>query len=107
MVQPSRIHLFQGYGVELEYMIVDRENLSVKPVADELLKEVLGSYGSDFENGMITWSNELVLHVIELKSTRPELNFTALGNAFADNVRQINSILEKWNSLAARKQRGV
>jgi hypothetical protein len=61
--QPSRIHLFQGYGVELEYMIVDRDTLAVKPIADELLKYELGRYDSDFENGMVTWSNELVLHV--------------------------------------------
>jgi carboxylate-amine ligase len=27
------------------------------------------------------------------------LNFSALENAFADNVRRINSILEKWNAM--------
>src|SRR5262245_16606836 len=32
------LHLFEGTGIELEYMIVDAESLSVKPVADELLK---------------------------------------------------------------------
>jgi len=29
------IHAFAGYGIELEYMLVDRETLSVLPVADE------------------------------------------------------------------------
>lgn len=99
MTQPSRIHLFQAYGVELEYMIVDRDSLEVKPISDELLKHQLGQYGSDFENGMVSWSNELVLHVIELKSTRPESNFNELENAFAANVKQINSILSKWNAM--------
>ena len=64
-----RYHLFQGFGVELEYMIVDRDTLAVKPIADEVFKHELGLYGSDFENGIVTWSNELVLHVMELKST--------------------------------------
>lgn len=98
MVQPPRIHLFQGYGVELEYMIVDQDTLAVKPIADELLKHELGTYGSDFENGMVTWSNELVLHVLELKSTYPENNLSVLQHAFADNVKRINAILAGWNA---------
>ncbi len=99
MTQPVRLHLFQAFGVELEYMIVDRDTLDVRPIADELLKAELGEYGSDFENGMITWSNELVMHVIELKSTRPESNFNTLCSAFSDNVTRVNSVLEKWNAM--------
>ena len=96
---PSRIHLFQGYGIELEYMLVDRDTLQIRPITDELLKHQLGTYGSDFENGMVTWSNELVLHVIELKSTKPEHNFSALENEFAENVVRINAILSGWNTM--------
>lgn len=99
MTQLSRLHLFQAYGIELEYMIVDKDTLVVKPITDELLKHELGSYGSDFENGVVTWSNELVLHVVELKSTKPESNFNAIENAFADDVKRINSILDKWNAM--------
>lgn len=99
MTQPSRLHLFQAYGVELEYMIVDRETLAVRPITDELLKAELGSYGSDFENGIITWSNELVLHVVELKSTRPESNFTSLESGFTDNIQRINRLLDKWGAM--------
>jgi carboxylate-amine ligase len=99
MSQLSRLHLFQAFGIELEYMVVDKDTLAIKPITDELLKHELGEYGSDFENGIVTWSNELVLHVIELKSTRPEFNFNALENAFADNVTKINSILGQWNAM--------
>lgn len=94
-----RYHLFQGYGVELEYMIVDRDTLAIRPFADELLKHELGSFGSDFENGIVTWSNELVLHVIEIKSTKPESDFNALEAGFAENVKRINSILTRWNAM--------
>ncbi len=94
-----RYHLFEGYGVELEYMIVDRDTLAIKPIADELLKHELGSYGSDFENGIVTWSNELVLHVIELKSTKPENDFTLLETGFVENINRINSILARWNAI--------
>ena len=57
--------LFEVFGVEMEYMIVDRSTLSVKAVADELLKKMTGEYISDYENGIIDWSNELVNHVVE------------------------------------------
>ncbi|HET6544576.1 MAG TPA: glutamate-cysteine ligase family protein [Chryseolinea sp.] len=99
MTQPPRIHLFQGYGIELEYMLVDRDSLKIKPITDELLKHELGDYGSDFENGIVTWSNELVLHVVELKSTKPEADFQALERKFSENVKSINSILSKWNAM--------
>ncbi len=99
MNQPSRIHLFQGYGIELEYMLVDKDTLAIKPITDELLKHELGTYGNDFENGIVTWSNELVLHVIELKSTRPESNFNALENAFADDIKRINTLLNKHHAM--------
>ncbi|MBP9926541.1 MAG: glutamate--cysteine ligase [Cyclobacteriaceae bacterium] len=95
----SPYHLFDGFGIELEYMIVDKNTLQVKSIADELLKHELGSIGSDFENGLITWSNELVLHVIEIKSTRPEADLQSLEKAFAENVIRINKILEKWNAM--------
>ncbi|MEZ4944692.1 MAG: glutamate-cysteine ligase family protein [Cyclobacteriaceae bacterium] len=99
MTHPPRIHLFQGFGIELEYMLVDKDTLAVKPVTDELLKHELGEYGSDFENGIVTWSNELVMHVVEIKSTDPESNFNALENGFAENVKRINAILDKWNAM--------
>lgn len=99
MTQPSRIHLFQGYGVELEYMLVDRTTLQVKPITDDLLKHVLGHYGSDVDKGMVTWSNELVMHVVELKSTKPESDFVTLDKEFAKNVTDINTILESWNAM--------
>lgn len=95
----SPYHLFYGYGIELEYMLVDKDTLNVKPLADDLLKNALGEIGSDFENGMVTWSNELVLHVIELKSTQPESDLEALENAFERNVSRINTILDEWNAM--------
>lgn len=99
MHHPPRIHLFQGYGIELEYMLVDRNTLNVKPITDELIRHETGAYQSDFENGMVTWSNELVLHVVELKSTTPENNFNALENAFAENVKRVNAILASSNAM--------
>src|SRR5690349_9449484 len=99
MTEPTRIHIFQAYGIELEYMIVDRQSLQVRPITDELLRHVLGAYESDYANGRVTWSNELVLHVVELKSTKPDNDFVTLEAAFAENISQINKILEQWNAM--------
>lgn len=95
----SPYHLFQCFGIELEYMIVDKDSLQVKPIADELLKYELGEIGSDFENGIVTWSNELVLHVIEIKSSKPEVDLETLEKEFEKNISRINAILSKWNAM--------
>jgi gamma-glutamyl:cysteine ligase YbdK (ATP-grasp superfamily) len=91
--------IFDVYGVELEYMIVDRETLAVKPIADELLKKASGAYVSDFENGEIDWSNELVNHVLEIKTHIPASSLYTLDGAFAANIQQINALLEPFNAM--------
>ena len=67
----GRLHLFEGYGIELEYMIVDRDTLDVLPVTDRVLEQVAGETVNEVERGPLGWSNELVLHVIELKTNGP------------------------------------
>jgi glutamate---cysteine ligase / carboxylate-amine ligase len=86
-------HLFERYGVELEYMIVAWDDLRVRPIADELIRHECGEYASDVERGPITWSNELVLHVIELKTTDPATALTGLPREFQSQVQAMNGIL--------------
>ena len=90
------IGLFQGFGVELEYMIVRRDDLSVAPLADELIKSISGEYSSEVELGPIAWCNELVLHVIELKTNGPAKSLAGLDAVFQQGVEQVNTILETW-----------
>lgn len=88
------LHLFEAFGVELEYMIVRREALDVMPACDEVIRAAAGSYVSDHEAGAITWSNELALHVVELKTTEPARAIDPLVEPFSAEVRAINAILE-------------
>ena len=74
----SPLHLFEAFGVEIEYMIVDARTLDVRPITDRVLQAVAGEIVSDVEMGEITWSNELTAHVIELKTTDPA---RSLGSA--------------------------
>jgi gamma-glutamyl:cysteine ligase YbdK (ATP-grasp superfamily) len=91
----SPFHLFDAYGVELEYMIVDAETLDVRPIADRILGEVAGEGESEYDGDPIGWSNELVMHVLELKTARPARDLGPLPDAFERDVRWANQLLEK------------
>ncbi len=85
---------FSGYGIELEYMIVDRQSLSILPIADEVLHKLSGKYVSEVECGRLAWSNEFVLHLLELKNADPEQNIESLPVLFQREIQRINSELE-------------
>lgn len=87
-------HLFEVYGVELEYMIVDIDSGNVKPLCDEVIKTVTGDYLADAELGKISWSNELVNHVIEIKTTQPTKSLSNVNLDFHQSILKINEILE-------------
>tara|TARA_B110000503_G_scaffold143379_1_gene244486 strand:- start:970 stop:2202 length:1233 start_codon:yes stop_codon:yes gene_type:complete len=91
--------LGEGFGVEMEYMIVDRDTLKVLPISDLLLQEMTGDITADFENGDMAWSNELVLHVVELKTNGPTPKLSGLSERFSKNVNQVNEKLKKHNAM--------
>ena len=93
MRAPPALHAFAGYGIELEYMIVDRQTLSVMPVADVLLRVASGSNGLDVDRGRFGWSNEIVLHLVELKNIRPEPTLEFLVAGFQAEVGVIDRLL--------------
>jgi gamma-glutamyl:cysteine ligase YbdK (ATP-grasp superfamily) len=86
-------HLFERFGVELEYMLVHRDSLAVLPATDEVIKSVAGAYDTDVDVGELTWSNELVLHVIELKTNGPAPTLDGLAPLFQRDLQRINGIL--------------
>ena len=90
--------LFEAYGVEVEYMIVDAERLDVAPAADALLEAVAGELTDEYENGDVAWNNELALHVVELKCNGPRPELAGLGESFAANVRLANDVLGRNGS---------
>jgi len=84
--------LFAGFGVELEYMLVSRHGLAVMPAVDRLLAAEAGEIVSEVEVGDLSWSNELVLHVIELKTNGPTGALEPLPSLFQDHVRRLNRL---------------
>jgi gamma-glutamyl:cysteine ligase YbdK (ATP-grasp superfamily) len=87
------LSLFEAYGVELEYMIVDAQSLAVLPISDKVLYQVAGEYASQVDLPDVAWSNELVLHVIELKTANPAPALTPLAEKFQEHVERINELL--------------
>ena len=98
MNKPYPYALFSAFGVEMEYMIVDRKTLKAKAICDRLLFDFSQNYSGDFENGEIDWSNELVAHVLEIKVHRPA-QLSGLSEIFFKNVQEINRALEKYDAM--------
>ncbi|MEL0456854.1 glutamate-cysteine ligase family protein [Flavobacteriaceae bacterium SZ-1-7] len=95
----KKYHLFEVFGIELEYMLVGRSNLKIMPVVDQLLTLKNGELTSDVDNGTIAWSNELVAHVVELKTNGPTKNLNALSEEFHKNIMEINTLLGSENCM--------
>ncbi|HJV86012.1 MAG TPA: glutamate-cysteine ligase family protein [Noviherbaspirillum sp.] len=94
---PPLLHAFTGYGIELEYMIVQRDSLSVMPIADRLLQadnpDGTRRVVNEVRRGALGWSNELVMHVIEIKNLQPCSSLAPLPDAFLAEVRAVNDRL--------------
>ena len=92
--------LWERFGVEMEFMIVDRDTLNVLPRADVPLgKDKDGNQLSDVEYDDIGLSNELVSHVLEFKCAHPKSTFDGLGKRFFHEIRRANKKLEKINAM--------
>jgi len=87
------LHAFAGAGIELEYVLVDRQTLGVRPIADAVLRDASGTVVNALSGDRFGWSNELVLHLLELKSERPEAGLESLAEGFQAEVRAMNARL--------------
>lgn len=99
MLTAKKYPLFSVYGIELEYMVVDQVTLNVLPIVDKLFYEMLGHYANEVPNGEIEWNNELVAHVVELKTGKPVSTLAGLEHKFYKDVQQINQLLAKHNAM--------
>ncbi len=91
--------LLSAYGIELEYMIVDRETLAVRPIADDLLRAFCGGEPVDKETGPVGWSNELVRHVIELKTNGPTPALAGWAARFGEDIALIDAELARAGAM--------
>jgi glutamate---cysteine ligase / carboxylate-amine ligase len=85
--------LFDGFGIELEYMVVDRASLAVRPIVDQVLRHFAGSFVGDHADGPIDWSNELALHVIELKTAGPAPGLRGVATDFQRSLARLDAAM--------------
>lgn len=90
----SNWHLFERFGLELEYMIVSKETGKVLPRVDAVLgKDENGEQLSDVEHGPVGLSNELVSHVLEFKCAEPSPTFEGWSERFHKEILAANEKL--------------
>lgn len=93
-----KLRLFEAYGIELEYMIVDRDTLAVKPICDQVIEALSGKIENEISLGKVNISNELVLHVLEYKCNGPQKDLVDIQKSLQEQIPVINKILERWNA---------
>ncbi len=93
------LSLFQGHGIELEYMIVDAESLRVAPLCDRLLAAAGDDGGGVVDFDDIGWSRELARHVVELKTSGPVAHLAGVAEHFNKHILRMESILRPMGAL--------
>lgn len=91
--------LFSVIGIEIEYMLVDRDTLNVAPCSDKLIKALAGEMVNEFSLGEISVSNELVLHVLELKNHPPQPATYDLVNKFQNTIQGLSETLSQHHLM--------
>jgi gamma-glutamyl:cysteine ligase YbdK (ATP-grasp superfamily) len=78
-------------------MIAQRTTLDVLPICDHLLED--GATEGGLVGDGIAWSNELVMHVVELKNEQPETSLNGLATRFQTAVCNLNQRLAEYDAL--------
>ncbi|HUP79163.1 MAG TPA: glutamate-cysteine ligase family protein [Pirellula sp.] len=89
---------FSCYGIELEYMIVDRDRLDVRPISPDLIKLLERESAVGAKVGKLECSNEFVKHVIELKNVEPQSDLLGMSSLFQTEIGRLNLFLEKLSA---------
>ncbi len=87
--------IFSVMGIEIEYMLVDQDSLNVQPKSDQLLKTLAGHQTNEVEMGDIAISNELVMHVLELKNNGPRPPTDPIADHFHQAILRIQPMLQE------------
>lgn len=94
------LRAFEACGLEIEYVLVDRASLDVAPIGDAVLQKLSGASApvNDFLHDGLGWSNELVMHVLELKNVHPAADLTKVAPSFQAEVGAMNNTLTAFDA---------
>jgi glutathione synthase/RimK-type ligase-like ATP-grasp enzyme/gamma-glutamyl:cysteine ligase YbdK (ATP-grasp superfamily) len=90
---PSRgYRRFEVCGLELEYPIVDRD-LHVASLVEPALAALAGRPASTATCGVVGYSNEIVDHVLEIKTEVPLRSLAETEDVLVEGVRRVGGLL--------------
>jgi len=95
----DKLPLFTGFGVEIEYAIVDKETLQVLPIVEQIFKEISGTQTSEYIDGDICFSNELTSHVMELKTNGPAKSLETAVCGFQKSIQKLAAVLRAKKAI--------
>lgn len=95
----SNFPIFSVLGIEIEYMLVDRDNLEIQPKSDLILSALAGQQVNEVELGDIAISNELVMHVLELKNNGPKPPKAPITSQFQKTILDLQPLLLQNNLI--------
>ena len=95
----SRDGLFRKFGIELEYMLVREDSLEVAPIADRILQQAARRITNEVERGIMAWSNELALHVIEIKNSDPVPDLPMLVEKLQQEVEELGWLAAEQGAI--------
>ncbi|KTC77873.1 carboxylate-amine ligase [Legionella brunensis] len=93
----SNYPIFSVLGIEIEYMLVDCHNLNVQPQSDLVLQTLAGELINEVKLDDIAVSNELVMHVLELKNNGPKPPDAPIAKQFQQTIEQLQPLLAAHN----------
>lgn len=95
----SNFPLFSVLGIEIEYMLVDKDSLDIRPQSDQILKRLAGHQVNEVVLGDIGISNELVMHVLEFKNNGPKPPSAPIAEHFQTALLGIQALLDEAQLL--------
>lgn len=85
---------FEVCGLELEYAVVDRD-LNAASLVEDALGALAGHPTSDVELGAVGFSNEIMDHVLEIKTTWPPRSLVEAERWLHEGVDRLSTLLHQ------------
>ncbi len=92
--RPKRYRPFEVVGIELEYVIVDRE-LRPRCLLDQAFRYLNGRPTSELQYENVGFSNELAAHVFEIKTLEPRSSLVQIEAELLEGLRFFASVLKE------------
>lgn len=93
----SNFSIFSVLGIEIEYMLVDKERFNIQPKSNLILEALAGRPVNEVVLDEIGISNELVMHVLELKNNGPKPFDAPVAEQFQKTLLEIQPVLSEQN----------